>query len=179
MAGYQAAIREVFKPGVDGWLAYAATEDRSGKLPGLSLSDGMLHGAKTWVAGSDSVSHLVTTLRDDHSRRYFLVPRSSVRLERRPGDDRFLGALSQGIAHFEGTTGYTELHPEHVSDFAALEARYVHLAYRAHVERAFPDLRQPNDILKLLDAHERALEALPDNWHRDKRVIEMYAKRQG
>ena len=179
MAGYQAAIREVFQPGVNGWLAYAATEDRNDTLPGLSISDGALYGSKTWVAGSDSVSHLVTTLRGDHGRRYFLVPRSGVRLERRPGDDRFLGALSQGIAHFEGTRDHTELHPENVRAFASAEARYVHLAYRAHVTDTFPDLPQPTDILKLLDAHENALDVPPDNWQRDKRVIEMYVKRQG
>ncbi len=188
MAGYQAAIRETF--GWDlphGWLAFAASEDRSGEKPALTLNDGSLSGWKTWVAGSDSVTHLVTTAGRGPTRRYFLVERAHVKMQRRPGNDRFLGALSQGMAHFDNCNEFEMLHPEDVAAFAAHEARFVHLAYCAHVQANIPDLATraqqliddaaPADrVLELLQAHEQALTSRPENWQRDSRVISMYAR---
>ncbi len=188
MAGYQAAIRETF--GWDlprGWLAFAASEDRSGEKPPLTLSDGRLSGWKTWVAGSDSVSHLVTTAGRGPARQYFLVERAHVTMQRRPGSDRFLGALSQGMAQFDSCTTYGVLQPVDVAAFAAREARNVHLAYCAHVQAHVPELATQaqllmdgeataDAVLALLQAHEQTLRSRPEHWQRDSRVISMYAR---
>lgn len=188
MAGYQAAIRAVFGWNLPrGWLAYAASEDRSGEKPPLTLRDGCLSGWKTWVAGSDSVSHLVTTAGRGHERQYFLVDRSQVNLQRRPGSNRFLGAMSQGMAQFDNCTDHQALEPADVAAFAAHEARHVRIAYCAHVQARIPDLSAQarlvmeddapaGAVLTLLQTHEQALALRPEHWERDCRVISMYTR---
>ncbi|MBT4161296.1 MAG: hypothetical protein HOC70_02045 [Gammaproteobacteria bacterium] len=62
IAGYQSALRRVFKhlPEKE-WWAFAVSEDKTGELPGVSLSDGCLNGVKTWVATSKHLDGAIVT----------------------------------------------------------------------------------------------------------------------
>lgn len=104
VAGYQIAVRSVFSVESDRWVAYLASEDRSGKLPGVTARQvagkTRLTGWKTWVAAVDHVGELVVRLNTAPAEHY-LVSRESdgLRLTAKP-DGSFLGDLSQGSAEF-------------------------------------------------------------------------------
>lgn len=113
MAGYQAAIRWVFPDvKVDGWLAFAASEDRSSDAPlaGVSISEtGELNGFKTWVAGVNSIDGLLILVKgnDAGPTRVFELHSSVPGLtlhgpEGVPGKEKFLAAMSQGKAELAG-----------------------------------------------------------------------------
>ncbi len=195
VAGYQAAIRATFDiesqlTAHPGWVAFAATEDRAGELPGLTITDGALNGWKTWVATADSLSHVIVIVGRGAERQALLVQRDAPGLtfDRRPGEDRFLGAMSQGRAQFNGVTQFSTLSFADLRAFAEREALFVHVAYCAYVAVQIPELAdqaltlaerlpQAEEVLALLDAHESALAQQPENWQRDKNVVSMYAKR--
>lgn len=135
VAGYQAACRHVF-PEVrsEHWIAFAASEDRSGEpaLPGLRLADGCLDGTKTWVAAARSVQHLVVRLGDGPEARYLHVPRAAPGLTITPGERAsFLADMSQGRAHFARTPVHaaTALSPARVGLFGLLEPLYIYAAF--------------------------------------------------
>ena len=63
VAGYQSALRLAF----DGlaekeWWCFAASEDQSGELAGVTLANGVLSGTKTWVAASDNIDGAIVTV---------------------------------------------------------------------------------------------------------------------
>lgn len=103
-AGYQLAVRAAFSVESDRWVAYVASEDRSGTLPAVSVTqaDGetKLTGWKTWVAGVDQVGELVVRINGTQPEHY-LVSRESTGLTLNAKSDvSFLGDLSQGSAQF-------------------------------------------------------------------------------
>lgn len=62
IAGYQSALRLTFDGlAEDEWWCFAASEDRSGELPGVSKEAGKLNGTKTWVAASDHIDGAIVT----------------------------------------------------------------------------------------------------------------------
>lgn len=135
MAGYQSACRHVF-PGarIDDWIAYAASEDRKGEppLPGVTIENGCLNGAKTWVAAARTVQQLAIKVGTGPAARYLLVPRDAPGLTVEPGSrPGFLSDLSQGRAHFANTplNGTTELNPEQIQQFGLLEPLYIYAAF--------------------------------------------------
>jgi hypothetical protein len=103
-AGYQVAVRSVFAVDSQHWIAYAASEDRSGTLPAVRVAqaDGVarLTGCKTWVAAIEHVGELVVRL-NTVPAEYYLVSRESegLKLTVKP-EVTFLSDLSQGSAEF-------------------------------------------------------------------------------
>ncbi|MCG8691425.1 MAG: hypothetical protein MI806_09470 [Minwuiales bacterium] len=139
VAGYQAAIRTVFpEVPATGWAAFAATEDKSDPAanagPQLTPAAGSmrLNAAKSWIAQSRHVEHLVVTARDGaETAACVLVHRNQpgVTLTHRDAP-RFLGAMSQGFAVFENV----EIAPENlfpgkrIRRFGRCEPAFVMLA---------------------------------------------------
>ena len=74
ISGYQGAIRLAFDaiPDKD-WWSFAVSEDRTGQLPGVELTDGLLSGTKTWVAACDHVDGVIVTT----AGQCYLVPRDA------------------------------------------------------------------------------------------------------
>ena len=113
VAGYQLAVRSVFSVESDRWVAYVASEDRSGTLPAVSVmhvaGETQLTGWKTWVAAVDHVGELVVRTNGAQAEHY-LVSRESTGLTlSAKADVSFLGDLSQGSAEFSGVVVQRQL----------------------------------------------------------------------
>lgn len=129
VAGYQAALRRAFPEvcGLRGWTCYAASEDRDGKIPGVTLDEehSTISGTKTWVATSDHVASLVVSVRHE-GQRLFLVDRDAPGVEvttpRRAG---FLGDMSQGRVTFTDTPATHRLDVEGARIFGIAEPLHV------------------------------------------------------
>jgi len=107
IAAYQAAIHATFKElDKSHWICFAASEDKSGVLPGVSIKDQRLSGTKTWVASSDLVEEIIVYV----DGRSFLVSAdaSTVNLETYP-DAKFLPGMSQGRATLSNARPNAEL----------------------------------------------------------------------
>lgn len=62
VSAYQSALRRTFgNLPSDQWWSFAASEDRTGELPGVTLNNDRLSGSKTWIAGADHVDGVVVT----------------------------------------------------------------------------------------------------------------------
>ena len=116
LSGYQAANRRAFPelPSSPGWVCFAVSEDRDGKLPGASLSevDGRLElsGTKTWIAASDHVEQLVVTVGAGETQRLVVVDRRTDGVTVESYDrSKFLGDMSQGQATFDHAVVEREL----------------------------------------------------------------------
>ena len=133
IAGYQAAIRATFKEFTSNhWLAYAASEDRSetNRKPAVTISNGRLHGFKTWIAASKLVGELIVKVGSGAEARYVRVSASTtgVNITHKPAS-RFLPKLSQGQAEFDGAE-FKELQDlSLISGFADRESYYIYLAF--------------------------------------------------
>lgn len=133
IAGYQQAIRQCFDLSVAGWLAYCASEDRTGKLPGVTVSDTkngrILNGNKTWVAAVEHLDALVVAVGRSPTQ-HFLVDADApgLRLSARttPG---FLPDLSQGFAEFTGVQVGADLTRAPGPPFHILEAVAIYSAF--------------------------------------------------
>ena len=110
LSGYQGMMRHAFPfcP-LDGWASYLVSEDRSGELPGATLTreNGrpVLSGHKTWVAASDHIDHLIVKVSAPSGEAMVVVGRDApgVSLSTRPRSG-FLGDMSQGAAAFESVS---------------------------------------------------------------------------
>ena len=98
-----------------------------------------------------------------------------VRLDRRPGEDRFLGALSQGFAELDSVQPELELTADALRGFGRSEAELVLAAYKSHVRSRWPNIRADGPR-ELLAAHAEAIGDLPEHWARDQRLVTMYAR---
>ncbi len=132
ISGYQAAVRRTFTVEGNRWSALAVSEDRSGKLPGLSQQDdGRVYGHKTWVAASDNLDEIIVSVGELPQGSLFRVrlPRSGVTIERK-SDVKFLSEMSQGIAHFDGVDAdaLERLPDLDLKQFARREPLYIYLA---------------------------------------------------
>ncbi len=106
VAGYQGTIRRCF-PGLPperGWCSFVNTEDRSGSLPGTSLTGEpgkrRLSGWKTWVATSDHVERLLVSARQGETP-FILMRRDQpgIRIETGPARG-YLSEMAQGRVEF-------------------------------------------------------------------------------
>lgn len=134
LAGYQAAIRSLFGVAGNQWSAFAVSEDRSGKLPGLHLDEQeRIYGHKTWVAACDHLDEIIVSVNADLYR----IPRttSGLTIERK-SDVNFLAEMSQGIASFEGVASddIERLPPTDLKQFARSEPIYIYLALCANLK---------------------------------------------
>lgn len=120
LAAYQAAVRYCFPVATDDtFYAFAASEDRSGKLPGAQIRDGRLYGSKTWIAASACVDWLIVTT----AGSCLLVSANSPGVTLDHGAPKtFLPDLSQGRAHFNGADFETT---EMQGEFGLAEAFFV------------------------------------------------------
>jgi hypothetical protein len=140
-AGYQIAVREHFGVNPAGWLAYCASEDRSGELPGVSAAeaDGQwrLNGFKTWVAACDHVDSLIVTV-GNRPAEHFLIAASAagVQLSAKPKPS-FLADLSQGIAQFSDAVVVQRLEPRPGAPFHIREALAIYSAFCGFVMAGF------------------------------------------
>lgn len=137
VAGYQAACRHAFGDKCfEGWIAYAASEDRKGDppLPPVSWNeqDDVVSGVKTWVAAAQTVDQLVIKIGTGSESRYGLVRRDAknlhIDLGRKP---HFLSELTQGSAHFNNVQGsdIELMKAENVRLFSLLEPLYIYAAF--------------------------------------------------
>lgn len=139
VAGYQAACRRAFPTAAfDDWVAYAATEDRKGEppLPGVTIANRTLAGSKTWVAAAENVVDLIIKVGRGADAQYLRIPRTSANLTIDPGERKsFLGELSQGRAHFDGTPFEDSqvLDASEVKSFRLFEPLYIYAAFCGHV----------------------------------------------
>jgi hypothetical protein len=201
IAAYQCAIRECFA-GLkdDRWYCYAASEDRSGNLPGVSITNGRLSGTKTWIASSDCVDEIIVVV----DGNYHVVPSDAtgVSIETVP-DREFLGDMSQGRATFSGAEPTAQ--PEMTGNFGLAEAFYVTASSTGYLATRFEehqplktrvmDCAKQLDELRftepgaLLPIHEElkalgrqcAAEVdtegeLADDWARSGRLLAMYGR---
>jgi len=106
VAGYQATIRRCFPnlPRKQGWDSFVNSEDRSGSLPGTSLTgtagNRRLSGWKTWVATAEHVERLLVSARQGETP-FVVVHRSQSGVCIESGDQRaFLSEMSQGRVEF-------------------------------------------------------------------------------
>lgn len=143
VAGYQVAVRRYFDLDCKGWLAYCASEDRSGQLPGLTATksgeDWLLNGYKTWVAAVNHVEQLVVSVNDEQPR-YFLLDGNApgVKLTAKPAPS-FLSDLSQGMAECTDARVRRELKPATQKPFHLLEALAIYSAFCGFVMASFDD----------------------------------------
>jgi len=134
-AGYQAAVRATFPDIVsDGWLAYAASEDRSdsNRKPGVTIDNHQLFGFKTWIAASRYVEAMILKVGRGADAQYVSVNAldSEVSITHKPTPG-FLPALSQGEAEFSGAK-YMQINDlSRVPEFADCEPYYIYLALLA------------------------------------------------
>ena len=107
LSGYQATVARCFPdlPRRGGWTSFVNTEDRSGVLPGTTLSgEGdarRLNGWKGWLAASSSVERLLVSAKQEHTP-FVVLDRGTpgVRIEER-GTPSYLPELTQGRVQFE------------------------------------------------------------------------------
>ncbi len=162
-AAYQCAVRQCFAGLERGlWYCFAASEDRSGTLPRVTLSGESISGSKTWIAAASAVDKLIVTTDDG----IVLVDRDASSVEIDPSDRKsFLPELVQGRAHFSETPIESRL--TMTGDFGLAEAFYVTCASAAYLKRwgdnddlaaAITSLSSINpdepDINTLLAAHD-------------------------
>ncbi len=141
-AGYQATLRNAFASlPAGGWAAFAATEDTRSpsEYPGTELMPAelgfRLNGNKSWIAHSKCVDHLIVTVNDPGGDKYrargtiIASDAEGVMLTHRDRP-RFLGAMSQGFAHFDNTPVATDavFEFEPIRQFGRTEAKFVMLA---------------------------------------------------
>ncbi len=130
LGAYQAAVRHCFPSATGaGFYCFAASEDRSGKLPGTSVRDGVLFGSKTWIAASACVDEIIATV--DHA--CLLVTANSPGVTLDNGEPmNFLPDLSQGKAHFDNARfEQIDMH----GDFSLAEAFFVTCAATGFLAR--------------------------------------------
>lgn len=142
LSGYQATIYRCFPdlPREDGWTSFVNTEDRSGQLPGTSLTgDGAgrrLSGWKGWLAASSSVERLLVSAKQEQTP-FILLRRDApgVRIEDRNAPS-YLPELSQGRVQFEDVevpdsalTGDEQTFPT----FRVAEGAYIRVALTAFI----------------------------------------------
>jgi alkylation response protein AidB-like acyl-CoA dehydrogenase len=142
VAGYQGTIRRCFPdlPQERGWSSFVNTEDRSGSLPGTSLSgepsNRRLSGWKTWVATSDHVERLLVSARQGETP-FVVVRRDQPGVRIETGEPRaYLSEMTQGRVEFTDVlVGEDQL----VGDertfpvFRSAEAAYVRAALNAFI----------------------------------------------
>jgi hypothetical protein len=153
-AGYQATLRAAFTDLPDGgWAAFTAQEakDDGDNYPPTRLETGadgyQLTGCKSWVGHSRLVGHLIVTVNDpagDKTKTRAVIidaKRAGVSLTHRQ-QPKFLGAMSQGFAHFQEV----EVAPHELIDFEPIrafgrtEAKFVMLAATTYMfARARPE----------------------------------------
>lgn len=142
VAGYQGTIRRCF-PGLPperGWCSFVNTEDRSGSLPGTSLTGEpgkrRLSGWKTWVATSDHVERLLVSARQGETP-FILMRRDQpgIRIETGPARG-YLSEMAQGRVEFvdvavreEQLLGDDRTFPT----FRSAESAYVRAALNAFI----------------------------------------------
>lgn len=104
ICGYQAAITKTFGNTGPGWSALAVSEDRSPENPKPCVSltnDGTLSGYKTWVACSDTLNQLIISAAADKPLLLKISKDQPGLTITRKGRQKFLGDMSQGIAHLD------------------------------------------------------------------------------
>ncbi|MGE0623904.1 MAG: hypothetical protein AB7I04_10640 [Pseudomonadales bacterium] len=142
MSGYQAAIRRCFPEFVPaGWTCLAVAEPKDGPACTL-VGDGpssRLNGQKSWIAGSDSVEHLVVSVGADAERRFVSVAADAPGVTlTNPRTPTFLRELSQGAARFEAVEVPDDRilsDPVRAQWFRGAEPLYVLLALNACLKR--------------------------------------------
>lgn len=167
IAGYQAAIRATFaelKQG--GWIAYAASEDRSSESPkpGVTHRDGCLFGFKTWVAASKQINTLVVKVGRGPEAFYahlnnLLASPNEDALDKRPEgltittktDPRFLPDISQGIVEFDQTPFKMIADVSRVKQFGTYEPYYIYVSFLASLIAHQPKLSETAN--EVLNAH--------------------------
>lgn len=142
-AGYQVAVRQYFGIEAQGWLAYCASEDRSGELPGViaTESDGgwRLNGNKTWVAAVDHVERLVVAVKGRPAQHFLIeAAGAGVRLSAKPTPS-FLADLSQGTAQFSDADAAMQVELSPGKPFHVLEALAIYTAFCGFVIAGFEE----------------------------------------
>lgn len=140
LSGYQATVARCFPelPRRAGWTSFVNTEDRSGTLPGTTLSGQgtgrRLNGWKGWLAASSSVERLLVSAKQEHTP-FIVLDRGTpgVRIEDRAAPS-YLPELTQGRVQFEDVvvpdealTGDERTFPL----FRATEGAYIRVALAA------------------------------------------------
>ncbi len=140
LSGYQATVVRCFPdlPRRPGWTSFVNTEDRSGVLPGTTLSgegsERRLNGWKGWLAASSSVERLLVSAQQEHTP-FVVLDRGTpgVRIEDRAAPS-YLPELTQGRVQFEDVvvpdealTGDERTFPT----FRATEGAYIRVALAA------------------------------------------------
>lgn len=104
-AAYQCAVRHCFMSyfkdlDPHAWYCLAASEDRTGTLPGVTVNGNVVNGNKTWIAAAAVVDKLIVTAHGET----LLIDReaSGVTIDEgtKPG---FLPDMTQGKASFSNT----------------------------------------------------------------------------
>ncbi|MCX6023299.1 MAG: hypothetical protein NTZ05_16545 [Chloroflexi bacterium] len=140
LAGHQGTIRRCFPtlPAEQGWCAFVNSEDRTGAVPGTSLTGGpgnwRLSGAKSWVAAADHIDRLIVSARRNE------VPCIVVRRDQ-PGvhiydvtPKGYLSELAQGRVRFDDAAVRDEHLIGDEQSFAAFgfaETAYIRVALNA------------------------------------------------
>ena len=136
VSGYQAGCRHTFPSAeLRSWVAYAATEDPNGELPGVTLSGslpaGTLSGHKAWIAAARSVEQLVVKVGTEPEAQYLLVDcdRPGVSIE--PFGQDFLSDLSQGRLILTNTpvSDADNVDGSDIGVLKLVEAMYVYAAF--------------------------------------------------
>lgn len=135
VSGYQAALRRCF-PEVAGagWTCLAVAEPEDS--PACTIdADGRgfrLNGAKSWIAGVESIESLVVSVGTDSERCFARVEADARGVElTQPRSPSFLRELSQGAARFHNTPVNGEqvfAEPERAQWFRGAEPLYVLIA---------------------------------------------------
>ena len=176
VAGYQAACRHAFANcSFDGWVAYAATEDRKGNppLPAVSWDQksDTVSGVKTWVAAAKTVDQLIIKIGTGADARYGLVHRNTENLTIETGrTPRFLSELTQGLAHFDHDQGSDVeiLTGDQIHLFGLLEPLYIYAAFCGFVFGSTTEHDLVTCGRDCLDGVEPALRSVgTDNLDRD------------
>ncbi len=156
LSGYQATIHRCFPelPREDGWTSFVNTEDRSGVLPGTSLSgegdSRHLNGWKGWLAASASVDRLLVSAKQEQTP-FILLRRDAagVRIEERETSS-YLPELTQGRVRFEevavpdaALTGDEQTFPT----FRVAEGAYIRVALTAFMLSHARRLGAPSEFL--------------------------------
>ncbi|MCP5179863.1 MAG: hypothetical protein H6993_07280 [Pseudomonadales bacterium] len=138
IGAYQAAQRAcAARLSPDRWYAFAVSEDRSGKQPGVTLQEGRLSGTKVWIASSDLVDEiiLVAGARLPPDAACWLVPANlpGVTILTRPPAS-FLGDMSQGAATLREVSTTILRTTRITGDFGLAEAFHVSCAGLGYVQ---------------------------------------------
>lgn len=156
LSGYQATIYRCFPdlPREPGWTSFVNTEDRSGQLPGTSLTgEGdtrRLNGWKGWLAASMHAGRLLVSAQQEHTP-FILLRRDApgVSITHRDAPS-YLPELTQGRVQFEDVavpdallTGDAQTFPT----FRAGESAYIRVALNAFMLSHARRLGAPPDVL--------------------------------